>query len=242
MDIARSKIAWSVTNELGAFVDCNDIFAKVAGFTREEVSRKTIFDLTLTRDLQKNMGVLSEMMSQDPADMPAQFLLRGISGERKPLMIILQLMRNESGANAGISCCILPQDATSPVLQNMQQQAQVEEEQEEEQEQPEQQEQHRSQPNMRTPRRKRTSLPMAHLWRSFRVSCKISLSSSSSSFLFVAAERQVRNSQSEQQQIPAKSQKKKSPPFGLWCLVRVVRASRPLRPSCPRAPPPGAGC
>jgi PAS domain S-box-containing protein len=143
MDIARSQIAWSVTNELGAFVDCNDIFARVAGFTREEVSRKTIFDLTLTRDMQKNMGVLSEMMSQDPTDMPAQFLLRGISGERKPLLIILQLMRDESGANAGISCCVLPQDSTFPVLQNMQQKAQVEEEQDEEQ--PEQQQQQQQQ-------------------------------------------------------------------------------------------------
>merc|ERR1711988_698607 len=82
-------------------------------------------------------------MSQDPTDMPAQFLLRGISGERKPLLIILQLMRDESGANAGISCCVLPQDSTFPVLQNMQQKAQVEEEQDEEQ--PEQQQQQQQQ-------------------------------------------------------------------------------------------------
>merc|ERR1711965_233767 len=76
MEIARSQIAWSVTNELGAFVDCNETFSKVTGISREEVATKTIFSLTLVRDLQKNMDVLNEMMSQDPMDMPAQFLLR----------------------------------------------------------------------------------------------------------------------------------------------------------------------
>ena len=120
MEIARSQIAWSVTNELGAFVDCNETFSKVTGISREEVATKTIFSLTLVRDLQKNMDVLNEMMSQDPMDMPAQFLLRGVSGDHKPLLIILQLMRDEMGGNAGISCCVLPQDSTFPVLQQLQ--------------------------------------------------------------------------------------------------------------------------
>merc|ERR1711988_1482537 len=117
IEITRSQIAWSVTNELGAFLDCTETFSKVTGFSREEIRQKTIFDLTLVRDMQKNIDVLKEMIAQNPAEMPSQFLLRGMSSEKEALLIILQLMRDESGGTTGISCCVLPQDSNFPILQ-----------------------------------------------------------------------------------------------------------------------------
>ena len=67
-------------------MNCNETSSSVPGYSESELKELTLFNLTLIREMNRNMNTFVDMITQDPSEMPSQQLLRGISKQRKPML------------------------------------------------------------------------------------------------------------------------------------------------------------
>ena len=108
MEISQNQVPWALADVNGAFTSCNDLFARASGYHEDELKRATVINLTLNREMNRNMTTLVEMMTSEVPD--GEFVLRGVSKNRKPMSLKLQCIRTQDGSVAGMSCCLCPAD------------------------------------------------------------------------------------------------------------------------------------
>ncbi len=80
----QSGVAQAIAGMDGSFVDCNRRFSELSGFTRDEVQRRSIFNMTPAEDLQHTFEIVSELMgptSSSMGELGAQQYHAGCSAE-----------------------------------------------------------------------------------------------------------------------------------------------------------------
>ncbi|KAA0166390.1 hypothetical protein FNF28_03159 [Cafeteria roenbergensis] len=65
----QSGVAQAIAGMDGSFVDCNRRFSELSGFTRDEVQRRSIFNMTPAEDLQHTFEIVSELMGPTSSSM-----------------------------------------------------------------------------------------------------------------------------------------------------------------------------
>jgi len=102
----------------GAFLDCNQLFCQLSGFSKQELCSLTIFNLTSRNDLQQAFEQISQMISppmDDPqaASNPKPVVLRGTMKNRTDLGLNIALVKGEDGIAKNF-CVTLVKNPTSP--------------------------------------------------------------------------------------------------------------------------------
>ena len=93
-------VGMAIASMGGAFIDCNQLFTQLSGYTKQEVCAMTIFNLTSQEDLQQAFDLISQMISP-PIDArlgnqpPKPCVLRGKMKERSDLGISVGLIRDQ---------------------------------------------------------------------------------------------------------------------------------------------------
>lgn len=107
----------------GAFIDCNQLFAQLTGFTKQELCSLTIFNLTARTDLQQAFEQISQMISP-PMDSsqgdPKPVVLRGAMKTRTDLGLSIALVKGEDGIAKNFCVTVVkspasPFDTSPPV-------------------------------------------------------------------------------------------------------------------------------
>jgi hypothetical protein len=100
----------------GAFIDCNDLFTRLAGYAKQELCSLTIFNLTARCDLQHAFDLISRMISP-PMDglqeSSKHVLLRGMMKNRTDLGLSVSLVKGDDGV-AKCFCITLIKNPSSP--------------------------------------------------------------------------------------------------------------------------------
>lgn len=107
----------------GAYVDCNDNFCKLSGYSKQEVCSMTIFNMTSRNDLQHAFDLISQMITpnlESPnQDESKSIILQGSMKTRNDLGLSISLIKG----NQGIGRCfcvtlvrILSMDKSRPDL------------------------------------------------------------------------------------------------------------------------------
>ena len=86
----------------GAYVDCNDNFCKLSGYTKEEVCSMTIFNMTSRNDLQHAFDLISQMITPHPEgsnqqDESKSIILQGTMKSRNDLGLSISLVKGSQG-------------------------------------------------------------------------------------------------------------------------------------------------
>lgn len=85
----------------GAYVDCNDNFCKLSGFSREEVCSMTIFNMTSRNDLQHAFDLISNMITPNlessTQDEKKSIVLQGAMKSRNDLGLSISLIKGSQG-------------------------------------------------------------------------------------------------------------------------------------------------
>lgn len=100
----------------GSLIDCNELFSRLSGYTKQELCALTIFNLTARCDLQSAFDLISQMISppvEDDEVAPKQVLLRGMLKHRNDLGLSVSLVKGENGV-AKCFCITLIKSPCSP--------------------------------------------------------------------------------------------------------------------------------
>jgi hypothetical protein len=100
----------------GSLIDCNELFSRLSGYSKQELCALTIFNLTARCDLQSAFDLISQMISppsEDDDDVPKQVLLRGMLKHRNDLGLSVSLVKGENGV-AKCFCITLIKCPSSP--------------------------------------------------------------------------------------------------------------------------------
>lgn len=100
----------------GSLIDCNELFSRLSGYTKQELCALTIFNLTARCDLQSAFDLISQMISppvEDDEVAPKQVLLRGMLKQRTDLGLSVSLVKGENGV-AKCFCITLIKNPPSP--------------------------------------------------------------------------------------------------------------------------------
>lgn len=86
----------------GAYVDCNDNFSKLSGYSKQEVCSMTIFNMTSKNDLQQAFDLISEMITpniENPnqEDESKSIILQGSMKTRNDLGLSISLVKGNQG-------------------------------------------------------------------------------------------------------------------------------------------------
>lgn len=85
----------------GAYVDCNDNFCKLSGYSKQEVCSMTIFNMTSRDDLQHAFDLISQMITpnlESPnQDESKSIILRGAMKDRNDLGLSISLIKGSQG-------------------------------------------------------------------------------------------------------------------------------------------------
>lgn len=106
----------AVSSMGGSLIDCNELFSRLSGYTKQELCALTIFNLTARCDLQSAFDLISQMISppsEDDDDVPKQVLLRGTLKHRNDLGLSVSLVKGENGV-AKCFCITLIKSPASP--------------------------------------------------------------------------------------------------------------------------------
>mmetsp|Transcript_7252 Transcript_7252/g.15181 ORF Transcript_7252/g.15181 Transcript_7252/m.15181 type:complete len:933 (-) Transcript_7252:393-3191(-) len=96
----NSSVGMAIASMGGAFVDCNEIFCQLSGYTREEVCSMTIFNMTSRDDLQHAFELISQMITpqaDNNQEKPNSIVLRGAMNKRDDLGLSISLIKGEHG-------------------------------------------------------------------------------------------------------------------------------------------------
>jgi len=100
----------------GAFIDCNQLFSQLTGYTKQELCSLTIFNLTARTDLQQAFEQISQMISppmDNRQDSPKPVVLRGTMKTRTDLGLSVALVKGEDGIAKNF-CITVVKNPTSP--------------------------------------------------------------------------------------------------------------------------------
>ena len=105
----------AVSSMGGSLIDCNELFSRLSGYTKQELCALTIFNLTARCDLQSAFDLISQMISPpiEDDDVSKQVLLRGMLKHRNDLGLSVSLVKGENGV-AKCFCITLIKSPTSP--------------------------------------------------------------------------------------------------------------------------------
>ena len=86
----------------GAYVDCNDNFCKLSGYSKQEVCSMTIFNMTSRNDLQQAFDLISQMItpnieSPNQQDESKSIILQGSMKTRNDLGLSISLVKGNQG-------------------------------------------------------------------------------------------------------------------------------------------------
>jgi PAS domain S-box-containing protein len=85
----------------GAYIDCNDNFCKLSGYSKQEVCSMTIFNMTSRNDLQHAFDLISQMITpniESPnQDESKSIILQGSVKSRNDLGLSISLIKGNQG-------------------------------------------------------------------------------------------------------------------------------------------------
>ena len=108
-------VGMAIASMGGAFIDCNQLFCELSGYTKQELCSLTIFNLTARQNLREAFDLISQMISPPAtaAEPPKTIVLRGAMKERTDLGIAMSLVKGEDSI-AKCFCVTLVKNPTSP--------------------------------------------------------------------------------------------------------------------------------
>jgi len=108
-------IPMAIASMGGAFIDCNKVFAEIAGCAKQEICSLTVFNLTHRQDLQSAFDLISQMLSAplDPTVTNTSCVLRGALQNRADVGLSVKLIKGNEGV-AKCFCVTLIQNPVSP--------------------------------------------------------------------------------------------------------------------------------
>lgn len=108
-------VGMAIASMGGAFVDCNQLFCDLSGYSKQELCSLTIFNLTARQNLREAFDLISQMISPplNAVDPPKTIVLRGAMKQRNDLGIAMSLVKGEDGI-AKCFCVTLVKNPTSP--------------------------------------------------------------------------------------------------------------------------------
>lgn len=114
----QSGVAQAIAGMDGSFVDCNRRFSELSGFTRDEVQRRSIFNMTPAEDLQHTFEIVSELMGPTSSSMGKPVEVRQFSKPCKmrggivAVDVSMALLRDSHGRPSQFACAVVPSEAT----------------------------------------------------------------------------------------------------------------------------------
>lgn len=111
------SVGMAIASMGGAFIDCNQLFLELSGYSKQEILGLTIFNLTSKEDLQSAFDLISQMISP-PLDAESSILapscvLRGSMKQRRDLGLNITLIKDDDGI-AKCFCVSLIKNPSSP--------------------------------------------------------------------------------------------------------------------------------
>lgn len=114
----------------GAFIDCNELFCELSGYTKQEVCSMTIFNLTNRTDLQHAFDLISQMISppsnitnkdeslntNSAKNNQAPCILRGAMNNRSDLGLSITFIKGEDDGVAKSFCVTLVKNPPAPSI------------------------------------------------------------------------------------------------------------------------------
>lgn len=101
----------------GAFIDCNQLFLELSGYSKQEILGLTIFNLTSKEDLQSAFDLISQMISPpleaENSIISPSCVLRGSMKQRRDLGLNITLIKDDAGI-AKCFCVSLIKNPSSP--------------------------------------------------------------------------------------------------------------------------------
>merc|ERR1711976_368183 len=97
----NSSVGMAIASMGGAYVDCNDNFCKLSGYSKQEVCSMTIFNMTSRNDLQHAFDRISQMITpnlESPnQDESKSIILQGAMNGRNDLGLSISLIKGSQG-------------------------------------------------------------------------------------------------------------------------------------------------
>ncbi|GKY97548.1 hypothetical protein MPSEU_000713000 [Mayamaea pseudoterrestris] len=108
-------VGMAVASMGGAFIDCNQLFCDLSGYSKQELCALTIFNLTARQNLREAFDLISQMISPplNAGDAAKTIVLRGVMKQRTDLGIAMSLVKGEDSI-AKCFCVTLVKNPTSP--------------------------------------------------------------------------------------------------------------------------------
>merc|ERR1711957_979401 len=98
----QCSAAIAVASLDGRFLDCNVQFEKVSGYTKEELTRETLFNLLTNDDMEEVFKVMGQMLKEDKnADFNARTFWSGVVLQKN-----ITMARSPDGTPRFFNCAL----------------------------------------------------------------------------------------------------------------------------------------